>query len=174
MKINNKKLQDANLAQSLNQTNSNKDSFINSSLKKINLWFNKWTKNRISNKKLAANLMEKTYKGQNTNFQIPDKQILTVRNLNIAFALKGKQYVNIIRGVDLDIAEGSIVGLVGESGSGKTVTSKALLGVNHNALTTVDYAVIDGIDLTSFKSAKDWLKIRGHKISYIPQDHLLL
>lgn len=58
--------------------------------------------------------------------------LLEVRDLNVLFPVKKKflqrrQYVHAVRHVNLDIKQGSIVGLVGESGSGKTTTGKAIL-----------------------------------------------
>ncbi|UUD38136.1 ABC transporter ATP-binding protein [Mycoplasmoides fastidiosum] len=106
-------------------------------------------------------------------FSVNPDQVLTVRNLNISFlAHNTKQYIHIIRGVDLDIPRGKIVGLVGESGSGKTVTSKAFLGVNDNAISSADLAQLSDVNLLNFKKNKDWLSIRGKKIGYIPQDPL--
>jgi ABC-type glutathione transport system ATPase component len=51
--------------------------------------------------------------------------LLTVRGLHVR--LQGRAGPEILRGVDLDIGEGEILGLVGESGSGKTVTALSIL-----------------------------------------------
>ncbi|MBN3535097.1 ABC transporter ATP-binding protein [Mycoplasma procyoni] len=97
--------------------------------------------------------------------------LLRVKNLRVSFKQK-KKFINIVRGVDLKIKRGEIVGLVGESGSGKTVTSKALLGINELAYTKSDVMEVSGIDISKFKKDKEWVKIRGKKIGYIPQDPL--
>ncbi|WP_406615587.1 ABC transporter ATP-binding protein [Mycoplasmopsis hyopharyngis] len=101
-----------------------------------------------------------------------DEYLLVVKNLQVSFKTSKNNYLNIVIGIDLFIKRAEIVGLVGESGSGKSVTSKALINVNSNTLTKADEMIIDKIDLTKYKKEKDWLKIRGHKIGYIPQDPL--
>ena len=53
---------------------------------------------------------------------------LAVRDLSIAFPSAGGE-VTVVRGVDLDLASGEIVGLVGESGSGKSLSALATLGL---------------------------------------------
>ncbi|APJ38225.1 ABC transporter ATP-binding protein [Mycoplasmopsis pullorum] len=98
--------------------------------------------------------------------------ILKVKNLKVSFKLKRNKFINIVRGIDLNIEKGQIVGLVGESGSGKSVTSKSLLNVNERSFMSADIMEIDGIDLTSYKRESQWQKIRGQKIGYIPQDPL--
>jgi peptide/nickel transport system ATP-binding protein len=51
---------------------------------------------------------------------------LEVRGLNTSFAMPGGA-LQVVRGVDLDLAPGEVLGLIGESGSGKTVTGLSLL-----------------------------------------------
>ncbi|MEE3928604.1 ABC transporter ATP-binding protein [Mycoplasmopsis ciconiae] len=105
------------------------------------------------------------------------KKLLSVKNLKVSFKTGRNKFINIVRGVDLNIYRGQIVGLVGESGSGKSVTSKALLNVNDNSFISADrmriYSQDDTyIDLSQLKKERQWQKVRGHKIGYIPQDPL--
>ncbi len=97
--------------------------------------------------------------------------LLNVKNLTVSFNLNRKKVIRIVRGVDLKILRGQIVGLVGESGSGKSVTSKALMNLNELSITESDEMKIDDISLKDLKN-REWSKIRGKKIGYIPQDPL--
>ncbi|WP_338822865.1 ABC transporter ATP-binding protein [Mycoplasmopsis felifaucium] len=103
---------------------------------------------------------------------LSENQLLKVRNLTVDFRNGKNSLIRIVRGIDLDITNGQIVGLVGESGSGKSVTSKALINVNEVALTAFDELIVDNLDLSKIKKPKTWEAIRGHYIGYIPQDPL--
>lgn len=104
--------------------------------------------------------------------RLPNNQLLKVRNLRVDFKNGKNSLIRIIRGLDLDIYNGQIVGLVGESGSGKSVTSKSLINVNEGALISCDELIIDDADLMKINKERTWEKIRGHYIGYIPQDPL--
>lgn len=104
--------------------------------------------------------------------QLPNNKILEVKNLHVSFPAGWKKTIHIVRGIDLDVYRGQIVGLVGESGSGKSVTSKTLINVNQNGIITADKIQIDDLELTKIKKASQWQHIRGKKIGYIPQDPL--
>ena len=54
--------------------------------------------------------------------------VARLTDLHVGFT-RGGRLVEAVRGVDLDIDQGEILGLVGESGSGKSVLSLALLGL---------------------------------------------
>lgn len=97
------------------------------------------------------------------------QNIIEVKNLRVSFKQKRKPMLNIIRGVDLTIPKGTIIGLVGESGSGKSVTTKALLDVNYGAVTEFDFLHINDDEYTSYEEI-NFKKYRGPVISYIPQN----
>ena len=59
--------------------------------------------------------------------------ILSVKDLNVKFSLRGK-VLHAIGGIDLDIYHGEVLAIVGESGSGKSVFTKSFMGL------------LDGID----------------------------
>lgn len=103
---------------------------------------------------------------------LKDDYILRVRNLHVSFPQGRKKSIHIVRGVDLDVRRGEIVGLVGESGSGKSVTSKTLINVNESGIISADQIQIGNYELTEIKKQKYWEYIRGQKIGYIPQDPL--
>jgi ABC-type dipeptide/oligopeptide/nickel transport system ATPase component len=76
----------------------------------------------------------------------------------------------VIDQVSLQVRRGEVLALVGESGSGKTTLAIALLGHNRNGTQITGGSVeFDGIDI--LKLSPDALqKIRGARISYVPQD----
>jgi oligopeptide/dipeptide ABC transporter ATP-binding protein len=65
--------------------------------------------------------------------------LVSIRDLNVHFALRSNAIarlvggsagtVRAVDGVNLDLAEGEVLGLVGESGSGKSTLGRALLGL---------------------------------------------
>lgn len=58
-----------------------------------------------------------------------DAPILDVSSLRVAFPSYGRAPVAALRGIDLRIDAGEMVGLVGESGSGKTTLARAVMGL---------------------------------------------
>ena len=102
--------------------------------------------------------------------------ILSVRDLNIKFNLRGK-ILHAIRGIDLDVYHGEVLAIVGESGSGKSVFTKSFMGLldanGSISSGTIDYYGADDgkpIRLSELTKEKDWLKVRGHEIAMIMQD----
>ena len=96
--------------------------------------------------------------------------ILSVKDLNIKFNLRGRQ-LHAIRGVSLDLYKGESLAIVGESGSGKSVFVKSFMGLL-DANGWVDSGEIwyNGQDLTKFKTEKEWLTVRGRQIAMVLQD----
>ena len=58
-----------------------------------------------------------------------DGAMLDVSNLWVGFPSYGEQTHHALKGVDLRIAPGEMIGLVGESGSGKTTLARAIMGL---------------------------------------------
>ncbi len=54
--------------------------------------------------------------------------VASVRDLHVSLQRDGVRS-EVLRGIDLDIEPGEIVGLVGESGSGKSMLAMSLLGL---------------------------------------------
>ena len=96
--------------------------------------------------------------------------ILSVRDLNIKFNLRGK-ILHAIRGISLDVYQGESLAIVGESGSGKSVFVKCAMGLlDANGYIDGGSILYNGMDLTKFQTDKDWLKIRGKEIAMVFQD----
>jgi len=53
-------------------------------------------------------------------------ELLDVRELTIALPIDGV-LTDVVRGVDLSVSRGEVLGIVGESGSGKSLTARALM-----------------------------------------------
>ena len=86
-----------------------------------------------------------------------------LRNLVVIFRRDG-QLVRAVRGVDLAIGRGEILGLVGESGSGKTVLGHTLLGlIRPNRDTFVSGSVqVEGLDMLGLPADKRRRLLREH------------
>ena len=96
--------------------------------------------------------------------------LLSARDIEIEFSLRGK-ILKAIRKCSLDLYEGETLAIVGESGSGKSVFTKSFLGMlDANGSITGGSIVYDGVDISKYKTEKEWLTIRGKKISMVMQD----
>ncbi len=97
------------------------------------------------------------------------EKLLDVRGLRTSFRIQG-QTVEAVRGVDLTLAPGEIVGIVGESGSGKSVTMKSIIKMLPDSATlsadAIDFSGRDLLKLTE----KEMCAVRGNDISMIFQD----
>lgn len=100
-----------------------------------------------------------------------DKEpVLSAKDVEIQFNLRGRRLMA-IRKCSLDLYEGETLAIVGESGSGKSVFTKSFVGMlDANGAIVGGSIMYDGEDLSTFKKEKDWLKIRGRKISMVMQD----
>lgn len=96
--------------------------------------------------------------------------ILSVKDLVIKFNLRGK-VLTAIREASLDLIEGESIAVVGESGSGKSVFTKAFMGLlDGNGWVESGSILYKGEDLATFKTEKQWVKIRGKEIAMVFQD----
>lgn len=94
--------------------------------------------------------------------------MLRVSNLTVSFGPPGRQFP-IVRGVDLQIDRGRILGIVGESGSGKSVTCLALMQLLGASASVGGKAELDGEDLLALDAASI-VAARGGRIAMIFQD----
>jgi peptide/nickel transport system permease protein len=100
----------------------------------------------------------------------PDTPVLSIRGLQVDVRDHDRS-VNILNGVDLDVAPGEIVGIVGESGSGKSVTALSILRLLASPPLQISGGSVsfNGRDLTSL-SPDEIRRVRGDEISMIFQD----
>ena len=99
------------------------------------------------------------------------ENILEIKNLNISFQLED-ELARAVHGVDLTLEKGKVLGIVGESCCGKSVTAMSIMKLlPSNAIIESGEILYNGINLLNL-SAKEMQKIRGSKISLIPQDPL--
>ena len=93
--------------------------------------------------------------------------LLEVRNLRVSFG-----GFTAVDGVDLDVAEGELLGIVGESGSGKSVAMLALMGlVAAPGIVSADVLRFAGQDLLTM-GAVQRRRIVGKDIAMVFQDAL--
>ena len=99
--------------------------------------------------------------------------LLTIKNLNLIFQNDDRSN-HVLRGIDLDIKQGEIVGLVGESGSGKSVTGLALCGLLPKKSAQLNGSIVfqqEGKETELIGlSEKSFNNIRGRQISMIFQE----
>ncbi|MEJ7742458.1 MAG: ABC transporter ATP-binding protein [Nocardioidaceae bacterium] len=76
----------------------------------------------------------------------PSSAVADVAGLHVAFTRDGCD-LEALRGVDLRIQPGEIVGLVGESGSGKTVLGLSMLGLLPKTARIEGTVTVDGVEL---------------------------
>ncbi|MBM7279277.1 ABC transporter ATP-binding protein [Gordonia rubripertincta] len=98
--------------------------------------------------------------------------ILEIRDLSVDFRTDNG-VVHAVKGADISVREGGILGLVGESGSGKSVTSLSVLRLLGSTRAEIRSGSISfrGEDLLS-KSDKEMSRIRGRHIGLVSQNAL--
>lgn len=96
------------------------------------------------------------------------KFVLSAKNLSKKYGT-----LNVLNGVDIEVAEKEIVAIVGPSGAGKT-TLLHILGTLDRPENKSDFSLIlDGVN-TNELSEKELAKFRNQKIGFIFQFHELL
>lgn len=102
---------------------------------------------------------------ENTN-----NNILEIKNLHTYF-YTDSGVIKSVDGVDIELREGTTLGIVGESGSGKSVTALSVMGLLMGTTGKVAEGEIlfEGRDLTKLDD-EERRKMRGEKISMIFQE----
>jgi peptide/nickel transport system ATP-binding protein len=95
--------------------------------------------------------------------------VLEVRDLRTRFELHGGS-LEVVRGVDLSLAPGEVLGLIGESGSGKTMTGLSILRLlPQNARVSSAMLRLGGEDIQALGEA-DFQALRGRRMAMIFQN----
>ena len=94
--------------------------------------------------------------------------VLEVKDLSVTFRTEAGK-VHAVRGVDMTVAEGSVMGVVGESGCGKTVTMLAVLGLLPRNASVTGSVKFRGRELLGLPG-RELRKLRGSKLAMIFQD----
>ena len=92
------------------------------------------------------------------------------KNLKKVYQLEGGEKVEALKGVNLEIERGEIVGLMGPSGSGKSTLLNLLGGIDKP---TDGEVFIDGKNINVMKD-KELAKFRNKNIGFVFQFHYLL
>ena len=96
--------------------------------------------------------------------------VLSIRNLRVTFDTP-MGALEAVRGVDLDVHAGEMMGVVGESGSGKSVTFLAAMGLLPHRAKVTGSVLLNGQEMIS-ASTKVLRNMRGGLMSMIFQDPL--
>jgi peptide/nickel transport system ATP-binding protein len=96
--------------------------------------------------------------------------VLQIRDLRVTFNTQMGE-LKAVRGIDVDVAPGEILGVVGESGSGKSVSFLAAMGLLPTSATITGSVVLDGKELIGSKR-KAFRSVRGKSLAMVFQDPL--
>ncbi|MCI0157591.1 dipeptide/oligopeptide/nickel ABC transporter permease/ATP-binding protein [Leifsonia shinshuensis] len=93
-----------------------------------------------------------------------------LKNLRVNYATADGGELEVVHGIDLDVAPGEVLGIVGESGSGKSQTVFSILDLlPAGGACAADAIWIGGRDVTKLPHAERQ-RLLGHEIGYIPQE----
>ena len=94
--------------------------------------------------------------------------LLKIKGLKIQ-GYSDETWVDIIKGVDLTLHRGEVMGLIGESGAGKSTIGAAAMGYARDGTRISDGSIeFDGMELTT-ASASECRALRGARIAYVAQ-----
>lgn len=96
--------------------------------------------------------------------------LLRIRDLKVGFAKRGS-VLEAVRGIDLDLDRGEVLGVVGESGSGKSIGMLASIGLAPKNAQVSGSVRFKGEELVG-RSRRAMRSLRGAQISMIFQDPL--
>ena len=95
--------------------------------------------------------------------------LVDVRDLTIEFVDRGEVLNRPVRGIDLTVRRGEILGIVGETGCGKSLTAQALLGLLPHGARTSGEIWFDGEEYAT-RSPQQRADLRGDAVSIVFQN----
>src|SRR5882672_11733317 len=98
----------------------------------------------------------------------PGKTVLEIRGLRIE-GQSDERWTEIVKGIDLTLHRGEVLGLIGESGAGKSTIGLAAMGyARPGCRITAGEILFDGVDLAKIDDAQR-REIWGARIAYVAQ-----
>ena len=99
---------------------------------------------------------------------VSNEVLLKIKDLQIQ-GYTGEQWIDIIKGVDLTLHKGEVMGLIGESGAGKSTIGAAAMGFARDGTKISGGSIeFDGMELTTATSSEK-RALRGNRIAYVAQ-----
>ncbi len=95
--------------------------------------------------------------------------LLQVRDLSIEFTDRGRITNRPVRGVDLEVGDGEVLGVVGETGCGKSITAHAILGTLPDQARAAGEILFAGVEQLALPE-KQRAMLRGNAISIVFQN----
>jgi peptide/nickel transport system ATP-binding protein len=96
--------------------------------------------------------------------------LLEIKGLRIdGWSADQETWLAIVKGVDVQLRRGEVLGLIGESGAGKSTIGLAALGyARYGCRISGGQILLDGKDIRAFSTAQ-LLELRGRRVAYVAQ-----